>query len=273
MLRLSVVLIFLITLLYAHEKGVVYFTPLPMKKAKKNIEDFLPLAEYLQEHLNIKIVFNYKSDYADILNGFKNQSIDMAFLGPLPYAILKSEYPYIKPIVSVKQKDGSVHYRCVLSKFAEDIIDKTKPLKVALTQPLSTCGYFMSKKLLKDKLNLDLKNQKYKYTMSHTNAVTGVLKGEFDLAGSTENIANKYKTLGMQIIAKSKPLPGFSIVVNTKTLSHEEINSLKNSLLGISQDDFKLWGGKIRYGLSEADEPSYRELKIGYKIPEKGNMP
>ncbi len=273
MLKLFLILILLSISLLSNEKKIIYFTPLPMKKTKKDIEDFLPLTNYLQDNLHVSIKYNYKADYADILKGFKNQTIDMAFLGPLPYAILKSEYPYIKPIVSFKQKNGSVHYRCVLSKFSEDIIDTKKPLKIALTQPLSTCGYFMSEKLLKDKFNIELKKQKYKYTMSHTNAVSGALKGEFDIAGSTENIAKKYENLGMIIIAKSDFLPGFSIVVNTKTLTENQINKITKLLLDIPKQDFKQCGSKLKYGLKKADIASYENIKIDDAIPMIGNMP
>ena len=258
--------------LYSKESRVIYFTPLPMKSMKKNVKDFLPIIKSLEKDLSIDIKFNNKTNYADILRGFEDKTIDMAFLGPLPYAVLKSEYPHIKPIVTFKQKDGSTGYRCVLSKFENDIIDTSKPLKVALTQPLSTCGYFMSKKLLKQKYSLNLKDQYYDYTMSHTNAVMGVLKGEFDLAGSTEMVANKFKSLGIKIVAKSSLLPGFCIVVNTKTLSKDEIESITNSLLKITDAEFKKWGSKTKYGLEKADINLYKTLKIRYTIPQKGNM-
>jgi phosphonate transport system substrate-binding protein len=269
---ISFILSILLYQSFLNAKDIIYFTPLPMNKTKKNVKEFLPLIDFLKKELSVDIKFNNQSNYTDILKGFENKTIDMAFLGPLPYAVLKSKYPYIKPIVSFKQKNGSVYYRCVLSKFATDTIDTSKPLKIALTQPLSTCGYFMSKKLLKQKYNLDLKAQYYKYTMSHINAVTGALKGKFDLAGSTEMIANKFKSLGMQIVAKSKLLPGFSIVVNTKTLSKDEIKSITDALLKISDAKFKEWNGKIQYGLQKANEASYKNLKINYKIPQKGNM-
>ncbi len=273
MFKLCTIVLVLSLSLMAAEGRTLFFTPLPMKKTKKNIEEFIPLMESLEKELSVVIKFNYKSDYADILKGFEDESIDMAFLGPLPYAILKAKYPYVKPIVSFKQKDGSVHYRCVLSKFIEDELDLSQPLKIALTQPLSTCGYFMSEKLLKKEFSLELKEQYFDYTMSHTNAVTAVLEGRFDLAGSTETIAKKFETLGMIIVAKSDWLPGFSIVVNTKTLSAKEIEALRDSFLSISQQEFKQWGGKTQYGLSEADEKSYEQLHIDYHIPGKGNMP
>jgi phosphonate transport system substrate-binding protein len=253
-------------------KDTIYFAPLPMKKAKKIVQDLLPLVEYLQEKLSVEIKFNYKSDYGDILKGFENNTIDIAVLGPLPYVILKSHYSYVEPIVLFKQKNGSTHYRCVLSKFVEDDINVSKPIKIALTQPLSTCGYYMSKKLLKKRYNIDIKDQYYKYTMSHTNAMTGALKGEFDIAGASEFIAQKYESLGMETVAQSELLPGFSIVVNTTTLSADMIQRLRDALLSIPPSSLKAWGGKSRYGLSRANAHLYDSIKVDFDIPKKGNL-
>ena len=159
--------------LLATESKTIYFTPLPMKNEKKIIEEFLPLIDYMQERLSLKIKFNYKKDYNNILKGFMDGSIDIAYLGPLPYAILKSKYPYVKPIVSFKRKNGNTSYRCAISKFSRDKFDPKKPIKVALTQSLSTCGYYSTQKLLKEKYGIILQNQKYDYTMSHTNGING----------------------------------------------------------------------------------------------------
>ncbi len=267
-----ILLLFFSSTVYSHEKRTIFFTPLPMEQTKDTVETFLPLINYLKNDLSINIKFNNKKNYKDIIKGFENKTIDMAFLGPLPYVILKNKYPHIKPIVSFKQKNGSTRYRCVLSKFITDNINKSKPVKIALTQPLSTCGYFMSKILLKKTYNINLKNQYYNYTMSHTNALMGALKGKYDLAGSTEMVAEKFKTVGMQIVAKSIPLPGFCMVVNTKTLSKKEINNITKSLLKISTSKFKTWGGKIKYGVLKTDKNAYNDLKINYIIPQKGNM-
>jgi phosphonate transport system substrate-binding protein len=108
---ISFILSILLYQSFLNAKDIIYFTPLPMNKTKKNVKEFLPLIDFLKKDIGIEIKFNNKNDYADILKGFEDQTIDMAFLGPLPYAVLKSQYPYIKPIVSFKQKNGSIHYR------------------------------------------------------------------------------------------------------------------------------------------------------------------
>ncbi|WP_373001622.1 PhnD/SsuA/transferrin family substrate-binding protein [Sulfurimonas sp.] len=266
------VFILLSTTLFSNEKRVIKFAPLPTKKASKNIEDFLPMNSYLKEKLSIDIKYVYKQDYQDILNGFKDGTIDMAYLGPLPFISLQKEYMFVKPIITFKQKSGSSKYRCVLAKFKNDKFDKEKQIKVALTQPLSTCGYLMTNLLLKENFNIELKEQKYDYTMSHTNALISVVKGEFLIAGAKDSIAKKYESLGMEIIAQSRLLPGFSLVVNTQTLSKEQIKEIEDALLGLPQETYKSWKGITKNGIEKANIDDYNELNVNFHIPKKGNM-
>lgn len=270
----SILLISLLlcSVLFANEKRVIHFAPLPTKKASKNIEDFLPLNSYLKKKLSVDIEYVYKKDYQDILNGFKNGTIDMAYLGPLPFISLQKEYMFARPLITFKQESGSCKYRCVLAKFKNDKFDKEKQIKVALTQPLSTCGYLMTNILLKNNFNIDLKSQKYDYTMSHTNALISVVKGKFLIAGAKESIAKKYESLGMEIIAQSKLLPGFSLVVNTQTLSMQQIKEIEDALLKLPQKTYKSWKGITKNGIKKANLQDYNQLKVEFEIPKIGNM-
>nr|WP_321267085.1 PhnD/SsuA/transferrin family substrate-binding protein [uncultured Sulfurimonas sp.] len=260
------------TSIFAQNIRVINFAPLPTKKASKNIEDFLPMNSYLKEKLSIDIKYVYKDDYQEILNGFKDGSIDMAYLGPLPFLALRDEYMFVKPIISFKEKNGSSKYRCVLAKFKNDKFDKNSKIKVALTQPLSTCGYLMTNLLLKENFNIELKKQKYDYKMSHTNALTSVAKGEFLIAGAKESIAKKYSSLGIEIIAKSKLIPGFCLVVNTQTLSLGQIKEIEDALFSLPQEKYKSWKGVTAYGVEKTNIDDYKELNIDYSIPHSGNI-
>ena len=264
--------IFFTNSLFAQEKKVINFAPLPTKGSIQNVKEFLPINSYLKETLSLDIHYIYKKDYQEILDGFEDGSIDIAYLGPLPFVSLRKKYPYAEPIVVFKQSNGLSKYRCVVAKFKNDTFDKNKQIKVALTQPLSTCGYLMTNILLKDKFNIELKNQKYKYTMSHTNALISVVKGEFLLAGAKDSIAKRYESLGMEIIAQSKLLPGFSLVVNTKTLSKKQIKEIQDTLLSISSKKYKSMGGITSKGLEKSNIEDYDSLIVDFHIPKVGNI-
>ncbi|MCW8929968.1 MAG: PhnD/SsuA/transferrin family substrate-binding protein [Gammaproteobacteria bacterium] len=256
----------------ANDKTSINFAPLPTKKTVKNAEDFLSMATYLKNKLSLDFNFIYKQDYQDILDGFENKTIDIAYLGPLPLISLVKKYQHIEPIVTFKNNSGSSKYRCVLAKFKKDDFNNNKPIKVALTQPLSTCGYLMTSQLLKDNFNVDLKQQQYHYTMSHTNALLAVLQGDYLIAGAKKNIAEKFKSLGIEIIAQSKELPGFSLVANKKTLSPKQIQTIQQSLLSVSPDTLKLWSGFTSNGMKRVSLKDYDVLNINIVIPQSGNI-
>jgi len=272
-IKLFSLIFLLVNLSYAKQVDNIYhFAPLPTKNFAQNTKEFIPIMSHLSKELNIKVKYVHLKNYDDILKGFENGSIDMAYLGPLPFVSLYKEYKYVKPIITFKQKNGLAKYRCVLAKFHNDKLDTSLKFKVALTQPLSTCGYLMSNILLKKKFGVDLKNEYYDYTMSHINALISTVKGEFLIAGAKESIAKKFKSLGVEIIAKSQLLPGFSLVVNTKTMSKKVIDEIQQTLLSLSNDDLQKIGGIISRGVVIANIKDYDVLKADFTIPKYGNI-
>ena len=257
---------------YAEIKQTITFAPLPIKNSTKNIQDFLPLNSYLEKKLSIKTKYIHKNNYQDIINSFKNGEIDIAYLGPLPFKALQQQYPHLKAMVSIKQNNKTTKYKCVLTKFKKDTIDTTKPIKIALTQPLSTCGFYMTNILLKEYLNIKLKEQKFQYLMSHTNAILSVTAGENTIAGVKDTIASKHKTIGMEVIAQSKPLAGFVLVANTKTLSTKDIKLIEETILNIDSKIYKSWQGIFSNGFLKVNIDQYKAFNIDFNdIPLEGN--
>jgi len=153
-------------------------------------------------------------------------------------------------------------------------MDTTHPLTVALTQYLSTCGYLMTSVLLKKKYSLDLAKQHYRYTMSHTNALSALARGEFLLAGAKESIARRFQSLGIDIIARTELLPGFLLVANKKTLTSDQIHAFKDTLLHVPKSVYSEWNRSIgNQGMLPASNADYDKLDTHITIPQQGNMP
>lgn len=254
-------------------KKTIVFAPLPIKNQSNIIEEFALLFNYLEKILKINIVFTHEKDYAIIIEKFKQNKIDIVLLGPLPYLKLNEKYKFNKPIITFKQDDKNTFYRCVLAKYRNDHISINKQTKVALTQPLSTCGFYMTNQLMQSKYNINLASQKFKYLMSHQNTLNGVLDGDFHIAGLKKSIANEYATLGIEILAQSSLLPGFSLIANTKSLPIEQIQIIQNLILNIPQSTYSKWSGLPANGFIKADETTYDKFYVDFtKIPTKGNI-
>lgn len=173
LLRIVFMTLFLLVTVYSKE---IVFAPLPTKSKANIINDFNPLLIYLEKHLDIKIKYKFYSNYKDIISDIEKKKIDLAYLGPLPYVALSTKYNDIKPLVTFKEKNNKHNYRCVLAKFKTSKIDISNNTKLALTQPLSTCGYFMTNILLKQEYSKNLDELLYSYEMSHQNALLSLVK-------------------------------------------------------------------------------------------------
>ena len=276
MKALFILIIILLDALSLYAKPII-FAPLPQSNTQKVFEDFNPMVLYLEKILNEHIEFRYEKQYDNIIEQFKANKIDIAYLGPLPFVALQKKFPSAMPIITFHESDGASGYHCVLVKFAKDSVDfQSEPSpKIALTQPLSTCGYTKTRLLLKEHYNQDLSKMLYRYLGKHDEVALSVIRGEFLLGGMKESIAQEYKSLGLQIVSTSPLLPGFSLVVNTQTLSSEQIESIKKALLSAPKEVYETWGKELSHGMSEPDLKLFQSLSIGileFDVPQVGNL-
>ncbi len=251
MLKIFLIGICLLSSLFA--KDVLVFAPLPMIDRAKVYDTFYPMVQVLEKKLNKKIEIFYSDDYGQILEEFKKSKIDIAYLGPLPYVKLKESYEFAYPLVHFKDQNGSSLYTCSFVRF----LNNEKIEKIALTQPLSTCGYLSVNNLLDNKLE----NYKYKYLGKHDEVALSILRGDFDAGGLKTSVAKEYFHLGLDEISRTESLPGFALVGNSKSLDLEYLKEIQIILLQIEKDIYSKWDKEIRYGLEPAYDKDYENLR------------
>lgn len=275
MIRLLVLCAFC-AFLHVNARPLV-FAPLPLHDTQKAFETFSPIVQSLESALHETITFHYEKKYDDIIALFASNKIDIAYFGPLPFSALTKQSPFAKPLVTFHEEDGSPGYRCVVVKFATTEINTHDPhtLKIALTQPLSTCGYTKTKVLLEQKFGLSLDKLRYRYLEHHDAVALNVVRGTFDLGGMKESIAKEHVSLGLDIIATSSLLPGFTLVVNTQTLTSQQIETIKQTLLTTPKEVYSNWGKEVSHGMSEAHKELFEMIESSNKefyIPTQGNF-
>ena len=185
-----------------------------------------------------------------------SDKIDLAFLGPLPFALMSKKDPNILPLVQFLNPDGSVGYTCSVGVFTGDHLQMTdlKNKQFALTQPYSTCGFLMTERLLNQQ-GSSLSDNKFDYIGSHPDCALGVIAGKFSACGIKTSIGKQFHHLGLDLIAESEPVPSYVLVANQRTLNAAEIDSVRKHLLELkpleNQQDAELtrdWGALIRHG-------------------------
>ncbi|OOZ35640.1 PhnD/SsuA/transferrin family substrate-binding protein [Solemya velesiana gill symbiont] len=128
----------------------IRFAPLPLEDKKIIHEQFRGLADYLQEATGHTLTWVHLNDYADIIEQFKADKIDLAYLGPLPYVILKRDYPPADPLGCFRDADGQANYTCSLITWGDSALtaELVSDVRIGLTQPYSTCGYLSVSQML-----------------------------------------------------------------------------------------------------------------------------
>ena len=257
------------------------FAPLPMEKRETIVKQFKPMFYYLHKQTGCEIEFEYSDNYSEILEKIKSGKVDLAYLGPLPYVTLTKEYKEASPLVYFKEPSGEPKYTCCVIENENDPIniEKSKKLKIALTQPLSTCGYLSTNGLLREKGN-SLNRNLYRYLDRHDDVALAVARGEYDAGGLKTAIAKRYTHLGLKIIDETDPLPGFALVINQRTVSKEITNKILEALVsldptGKDAETVSSWGANIKFGVTTANDNDYdvvRKLLGHDALPETGNF-
>ena len=254
------------------------FAAIPLLNKADMIQQFAPFCDYIATITQRPVELVYYESYQTLLDALASNNLDLAYLGPLPYAALTSKNAGFEPVVRFINSDGSTSYTCALVTFGcyTPRPGAEKPT-IALTQPYSTCGYLYTQKLLKTR-SIDIEKSNYYYTGHHTTCCLDVINGKAQLAGVKTSIARQYAKLGLRIIARSEPIPGFLLVANRHTLSTHAIEQIRAQLLQLdsrhNHNDVNIiagWGDMLRHGIIKAKDADYqgiRELFQHTHIPE-----
>ena len=275
MYRFIIFFMFFSLSLFSDNKTLI-FAPLPMKDVKSIQSQFLPMLKYLEKKLNLKIKIDYNDTYDELLKKFSEGKIDIAYLGPLPYLSLESKYPQVMPLVNFKNENGEISYTCSLVTFISNYnsIEHMKNTKIALTQPLSTCGYLFANNILNSSYT-NIEENKYRYLGRHDKVALSVIRDEFKFGALKSDIAKEYYHLGLKEIKRSESIPNFILVGNSQTLKKNLLSNIKNSLISIDKKELSTWHKSLRYGSKETNNNNYnhlRDLIKSTKIPHESNF-
>lgn len=255
------------TALAAAETRPIRFAPLPMEDPKIIQEQIGGLIDFLSDRAELPIRWTEYSDYGAILAAFRAGEVDLTYLGPLPYAILRRDSPQAVPLGCFRDADGDPSYTCSLVAFGDDALHPgaIRGMRIGLTQPYSTCGWLAVSEMLRAAGRaLDGDGNSFRYACSHSQAALGVVRGEFDVAGVKTAIAHRYAHLNLARIAESERWPGFALVANRATLTPAQLARLRAALqaLDLEQNpdlhEFTAdWGAQVRNGIVPAQRCDY----------------
>ena len=252
-----------------HAAGPVRFGPLPQEGKDKLPEDYIPPMHYLKEVTGKTFQLVSTSSYDDLIARIKKGEVDLAFLGPLPYATLTADFHDAVPLVLFLEDDGKPTYTCALIG-RSDTPKKLATLRgkpLGLPQNLSTCGPLGADEMLR--LNgSSLDAMESRIAGSHDKVAIGVATGEFELGSLKTAIARRHTALGIRILAESSPKPGFVLVANARTLDAETIRVIREAMLRLTPRTrpehakiTRTWGPGMRHGAVPAKDSDFNVIR------------
>lgn len=275
-LRRGLLLCWLLATAQTLKAETLVFAPLPMENQEAVVAAWRPFLGYLETKLGVEFRIAYTDSYAALLDRFAAGQIDLAYLGPLPYVALKKRLPQAVPLVHFKEKSGEAVYTCALFAPAEAkrTLKGLAGKKIALTQPLSTCGYLAASGLLR-KAGADIEKNRYRYLDKHDAVLEALAAGEYDLGSAKTTIGRKYASLGLVALAETPPFPGFALIAHGGRISSARQKLIRQLVIEAPSEERARWGEMIRHGVVKAHDRDYeavRTLLPPHPIPEKGNF-
>ena len=249
--------------------------PSPMESRLVTTQAFNPLVSYLERQLGYPVKLVYFDSNDQIVQAMQDKKLDIGMMGALPYVSLKKRGGNVEPIAFFRESNGEARYRCVLVRASSDTVSpKTlRGKRIALTQPLSTCGYLGSSAILRQYAGITLEDMQYRYLVTHEAAALAVVAGDADIAGIKDEIAAKYTSLGLVVIAQSDPVPALSLVANRDTLNEQQISVIRTVLLATPESIYRHWGNTMAHGMlpaNDVDFNTFRRFGNPDAIPEHG---
>ncbi|MGC9456659.1 MAG: PhnD/SsuA/transferrin family substrate-binding protein [Halothiobacillaceae bacterium] len=226
-------------------------------------------AEFIENLLDRPVSVQNILRYEAVIAGFERDEIDLAILGPLPYVRLSQHHPQVEPLVRFRDTDGRDHYRCTLVAFADDRrpLDQYADARLALTQPYSTCGYFAAATIL-EQADIDVATTDFAFIGRHDQIAISVVTGGHDIGIIKDHLADRYASVGLQPLADTMPLPGFTLVANTRTLDAATREKLRRGFLALAPDHEVLrenWPANMINGTLPANDADYDAIRRDFE--------
>ncbi len=221
------------------QSDTVWFGVIPKDNPRIAFEKFQPLMDYLSENTPYSFELVLQKTYDDTVMALGEGEINMAFLGPLTYLHAKNDYQAISLLKSITGKGEPFYHSVIVTKKDSPIkqLSDLKGKSFAFASQKSTSGNLIPRYLLAEH-GIHLKElNNFNNFNYHDTVVRWVLKGIYDAGAVRESVAEKYLPLGLQIIAKSGPIPTGPLVISPQT-SYTIVETVKAALLDMDKTEY-----------------------------------
>ena len=239
----------------ADERKELTFVAIATEEMAVVAERWEPTIDYISEKAGVEINFFASTSYAAAVEALLNDFADFGMLGPKIYTVARAKSDKIEPIVGtgrppnhfLKEPCACYHGRLITKKGGKfESIESLKGAVLALTDPGSTSGNALPRALFPEQIggtSLDDYFGEIFYAGSHDGAAKAVFNGKADAAFVSENALSRAIDRGALELGSfnhlwvSPEVVSNPIVVNTSTMSPEQIAEMKGIMMGMVNDE------------------------------------
>lgn len=220
---------------------------IPSENAQEIEHNAQPLIDKLSQEIGVEVQPFVASDYTGVIESFRNNRLDVAFLTPASYVMAHNEAGV--SVILRAQRGKSPHYYSVIFTRADNKINSLKDLKgktFAFGDNLSTAGYIYPLKMLKAAgLNPDMDFENRISSGSHDATVLAVYNGKVTAGATYANdpagkdaawmhILKPEQTKEIKVLQVSEAIPSDNICVS-KTLKPELAKKVQDFFLKLGE--------------------------------------
>jgi len=180
---------------YAAEIDKLVIGVIPEVNLVKQMERFVPLADYLDKKTGLNIEIKPLSNYGKIYEYLRDGKIHGGFFGSFSY-VLTHERLGIIPLARPVQPNGKSTYTGITFVHKNTGIKNPADMKgktIALADPATTAGYLVQKEYFANLgINID-KDLTILWTGNHEAAILAVLNQEAEIGGAKSTVIAKFR--------------------------------------------------------------------------------
>ncbi len=256
-------------------KNPVKLSMVPSAESSKILTNMAPIAKCLEKESGYYFDISVPNNYIVVVEGLGSEKVDFAFINTFGYLLANERFGAVALLKA--KRHGHTTYKGQIIVRSDSGIKSLKDLagkKIAFTDPASTSGHILAKKLLQDQ---KVKPAEEVFGGKHDVVVSMVYQGQVD-AGATYHSPKdpngqimdariRVKTQfpdveeKVKILTLTEPIPNDPIVAR-RGLSSEMQNAVKGAFLKcVTQhvDAFK--GVNNSTGLAEVEDAEYNPLR------------
>jgi len=245
---ISLLLLFVLSVSSCKEKeeNVLRLGIIPFESSEELLKNIAPMINVISKGLNMEVRPFIATDYSGVIEAFRSNKLDVAFLAPAAYVMGKRE-ANIKVILKSHRNGNPFFYGVIIVRSDSNIKDvkDLKGKKFAFGDPLSTSGHIFPKmQLIENGINPGTDFENVIFSGSHDATVLAVYHKKVD-AGATfsDDIEGKKgswtrylkpeEISKLKIIGKPMPIPSDNICIRSD-LNPEIARKLAKTLIDFS---------------------------------------